>query len=513
MCPALHTDYPLQYFCSPQSKPLATVEDLPVELLIHIFLSLAETSSDYPLAPLLLSQVCRFWRDIVLHSPHVWRYIFLHDSRPIAALRAQAELWVERSLTHPLDIHVHLTNGDNLLPLLSPLLAHIRRWRRCKLTGKIEEDVDFGSFSEEGSLALLDNLSVTICSPFEADDTIATPSNSRETIFDHGSPLCLGLHMSRFHRVYMNVELSRLPLTRCMSAVNLRSLVIRENSLEVVPDPMRLISFLSCFPELRVLHYIGFPHEPPPPKDRSAMRIAHLPHLHTLVLHSTCAVRAVLSHIDAPELTELYLEHTNMEFELHHAGAFTSAPEEGDSEDENHDFSQSPWSDHATGMGLRSLIHRSKPPLEVLEMDYADMRTKDFLWCFDHLDTLQEFRIVASDMSDKVIAMLAPFRPGVGPSSHEGLDVDEVPSIPDESVPLCVRLPKLSALELWNCQRLSGDALVDALGARVRFADDVADRNAYARLSDVAIINCTNFQPRHVMTLSPLLGTRLRTTG
>ena len=98
-------------------------------------------------------------------------------------------------------------------------------------------------------------------------------------------------------------------------------------------------------------------------------------------------------------------------------------------------------------------------------MDYADMRTKDFLWCFDHLRTLQEFRIVASDMSDKVIMMLAPYRR----QSPQGELEDE----------LHVRMPKLSALELWNCQRLSGDAVVDALGARVQYTDKVADRNAY----------------------------------
>lgn len=380
------------------------------------------------------------------------------------------------------------------------------------MTGTVEEDVDFGSFSADGSLALLDNLSITIQSPFDTDDAVVTPTHSRETIFDPGSPLHLGPHTSRFHRVYMNIELFRLPVPRYMSAVHLRSLVIREKSMQVVPDPVRFINFLSCFPELRVLHYIGFPHEPPPPKDRCPTHIARLPRLHTLVLHSTCAVRAILSHIDTPELTELYLEHTNMEFELHHAAAFTADPEEGDSEDESHDFSQSPWSDHATGMGLRSLLRRSKPPLEVLEMDYADMRTKDFLWCFDHLDTLQEFRIVASDMSDKVIAMLAPYRTGVDAQATD-MEVDEVPLVPSDTTALRVRLPRLSALELWNCQRLTGDAVVDALGARVRVTDNVVDRNAHAKLSDVAVINCANFLPRHVMSLSPLLGTRLRTTG
>ena len=375
--------------------------------------------------------------------------------------------------------------------------------------GKIEEDYDFASFSEDGSHAFLDNLCIRIRGPYEHEDPLSTASPIKEPTFEHGSPLPIGLHTLWFHTIYMSAGLTTLPLPQSMTAVNLRSLVIREQSPELTPDPIRLVNFLSCCPELKVFHYVGLPHEPPPPKDLSLIRIAHLPHLHTLVLRSTCAVRAILSHIHTPELTELYLEHTNMEFKLHHSAAYTSEPEEGDSDDETGDFSQSPWSDQATGMGLRSLIRRSKPPLEVLEMDYADMRTKDFLWCFNKLETLQEFRIVASDMSDKVVAMLAPFRADDG-----WLDGgEEWPRAENASEPLRVRLPKLSALELWNCQRLSGDAVVHALGARVQYTDNVSDRNAYSKLSDVAVINCANFLPRHVLSLSPVLGPRLRTMG
>lgn len=496
--------------CTTRYEHYSTAEDLPIELLVQIFIALAESAEDFPLAPLVLSQVCHFWREIVLNSPQVWQSIYLDDSRPIHSQHTQADLWASNCSDNPLDIHVRLSDGDNLLPLLSPLLAHIRRWRRCKLTGKIEEDMDFAAFSEEGSLALLDNLSVSIRGSYEADDPLSLIPPSKDPTFDYGSPLHPGLHMSRFHSIYMNAKVTALPLPQHMTAVNLQSLVIREQSTELTPDPIRLISFLSFCPELKGFHYIGLPHEPAPPKDRSLIRTAHLPHLHTLILHSTCAVRAILSHIHAPELTELYLEHTNMEFKLHHASAYTSESEEGDSDDEAGDFSQSPWSDHATGMALRSLIRRSRPPLKVLEMDYADMRTKDFSWCFDKLESLEEFRIVASDMSDKVIALLAPFRPGgVG----DGMDVEMEHSLANSSVPFRVRLPKLSVLELWNCQRLSGDAVVDALGARVRYTDNVAGRNVYSRLSNVAVMHCVNFLPRHVLTLSPFFGTRLRTTG
>jgi len=384
------------------------------------------------------------------------------------------------------------------------------------VTGKVQEDVDFTTFSHGGSQALLDNLTVSIRG-------LDTPVGAHEATlptktFHCSPPLDLGFQSARFHKIVMHAEVYSLPSPHHLSVIHLHSLVVRESSMDLIPDPAQLIQFLSCCPELKIFHYLALPHEPSPPSKRIPLPIVPLHRLHTLVLRSTCAVRAILSHIDAPNLRELYLEHTNMEFELQHAAAYTTEPEEGDSDDEAGDFSQSPWSDYATGMGLRCLLRRSDPPLEVLEMDYADMRTKDFLWCFDRMNSLQEFRIVASDMSDKVIALLAPFRP----SERERRN--SIGSISDSSEPSeeiekpvleqpHVRMPKLSALELWNCQRLSGNAVVDALGARVRYTDKVEDRNAYSKLSEVAVVGCADFLPQHAVTLASVLGTRLRIQG
>lgn len=244
-----------------------------------------------------------------------------------------------------------------------------------------------------------------------------------------------------------------------------------------------------------------------------------------------------------------------MEFEPDVA-TYPYEPEDGDSDDENQDFSQSPWSDHATGMGLRSLIRRSNPPLQVLAMDYADMRTKDFEWCFDRMDSLLEFRIVASDMSDKVIAMLAPYaeQPSlpaspIRPVEEEGEALDNpdtdssdgggsnFPSptsdgppahpFPDaSSTPLQVRMPRLTSLELWNCQRLTGDAIVHALRARTRYTDEMVAKaraavvghdatdggtaTTFLKLEEVAVIGCNDFYPRHAVDLGITLGNRLR---
>jgi hypothetical protein len=163
--------------------------------------------------------------------------------------------------------------------------------------------------------------------------------------------------------------------------------------------------------------------------------------------------------------------------------------EDGDSDDEFPDFSQSPYSDHATGMGVRALLRRSSPPLRVLEMDYADMRTKDFRWLFARVPSLEEFRIVASDMADRVVRLLAP----------QGARGEVV-------------LPRMRSLELVNCHRLSGEAILEAVKGRV-IVTDAAARAGVSEpvpLEDVAIVGCNNFLPEHGEELQELLGDRLR---
>lgn len=162
-------------------------------------------------------------------------------------------------------------------------------------------------------------------------------------------------------------------------------------------------------------------------------------------------------------------------------------------------------SDHATGMGLRNLIRRCDPPLEVLEMDYADMRTADFEWCFDRLPTLRVFRIVASDMSDSVIRLLAPCRPAYIPPDVDMDMAEDEMSMDDPEQGLRLRAPLLSVLDLAGCQRLTGDALVDALRSRDDFALACGEEGL---LEEVRVFNCHRFSQEHAQMLEDALGTR-----
>jgi len=128
-------------------------------------------------------------------------------------------------------------------------------------------------------------------------------------------------------------------------------------------------------------------------------------------------------------------------------------------------------------------------------MDLSDMRSKDFTWCFDKLSTLRRFRITGSDMSDRVINLFKPvFLP-----RYDGV-----------TPPLRVaklRMPRLSALKLYSCQRLSGKAVVDAISSRVNYTDAMTPDSTFENFT---IVDCTDFLPQHIEKLSMKLGRRLR---
>jgi hypothetical protein len=164
------------------------------------------------------------------------------------------------------------------------------------------------------------------------------------------------------------------------------------------------------------------------------------------------------------------------------------------------------WTDRATGMGLRNLIRRCNPPIKDLNMDYADMRTKDFEWCFDRLGSLRVFGIVGSDLSDTVVNLLRPYRRAM----QDGLSIALDDHQAGESL-VRVRIADLRSLHLTKCPGFTGDALVDALSARNSFARDNPD-SAYA-IKHVRVSNCRGFGAEHAAALSDVFRVRLNGTS
>lgn len=291
----------------------------------------------------------------------------------------------------------------------------------------------------------------------------------------------------------MNIRVSELPTAPSLVTLHFTSIVLQERSLTVHTQPRSILEFLSACPQLQTFFFTGWQHDDE--VITAPLPVVRLPALHTLHLRSTCGARTLLSYIDAPSLTELYLSHLNVDFQFHH-GPAAYLREPGDSADEAHDFSRSRWSDHATGMGLRRLLARSNPPLRVLDMDWSDMRTKDFRFVFARLALLEQFYIVASDMSNTVLELLRPFG-GAGGNNNAQAQMMQV------------YLPRLRTLELASCNQLSGAVLVDVLSERVRVTDKLLPAQA-SRLQQLTITECDGFTEGHAQMLRKSVGDRLR---
>ncbi|KAJ7175808.1 hypothetical protein C8R46DRAFT_1079568 [Mycena filopes] len=344
----------------------------------------------------------------------------------------------------------------------------MNRWRYFSMSGKREESVDLSGLQPN----CVDPLVIAIQDPdqLETDEEgLARPT------FTSAMPAWLT----------MNIWVSELPKAPALAPLRFTSIVMTEYSLSILTQPRSIIEFLCACPQLEAFFFTGWQHDDEVPT--SPLPIARLPNLRTLHLRSTCGTRSLLSYIDAPRLTELHLAQLNVEFTL-------EAPVpllDGDSDDEARDFSRSASSDRATGMGFRALLLRSNPPLRVLDMDWSDMRTKDFKFVFGRLGSLEHFFIEASDMSDKVIELLRPYVP---PRGGERLRV---------------RLPRLKSLELSNCNELSGEALLGVLSERVRVTDRLPTWEGNT-LDEVIISECAGFKRQHGELLRQELGSRLR---
>ena len=449
------------------------IQSLPPELLTEIFVSSSRFGA--PFTPLVICSVCKLWRDICLASPRAWQLIIVSkSSRRIPSIKAHAALWIARSAPFPFNVDVELASFERLLPIMSCFLPHLSRWMDCRIS--FQGHTTHTRLSDLTLFAprrVLHHLDIRLKAPFGPDG-------------DDDANIFFSCGTNTFRHVSMKIAASTLPMPQFIQPLHFTSLDIAESSLAHTVRSPELLSFLARCPNLEHFYWHGVSYEEG--ILWASPVVVTLPRLHTLLLDLICIQRSVLSHLHVPALRELHLRHLNMDVSLHGY----HAKDNGDSDDEANDFSQSPSSDHHTGMGLRKLIQRSRPPLEILDMDLSDMRTKDFRWVFDRLPHLKQFSIVGSDMSDKVVQLFTP---------------ESMPTVPGSGDGQCrVRLPQLTTLKLFSCQQLSGDALVEALSARVVYTDAATPNET---LTNVVVSGCDNFTANHGIQLSWYLHERL----
>ncbi|KAI5822919.1 hypothetical protein K523DRAFT_377056 [Schizophyllum commune Tattone D] len=139
---------------------LSSLRSLPLEVLQHIFRFTLPTAHNALLSPdeppILLTRVCRAWREVALSTPELWASFHVvctpfdtdmsEQARQVVELRLRAvETWLARSGTWPLDISIHAEylpvsgNASTVTSVLRTVLSHSRRWRDLAVVATMEE--------------------------------------------------------------------------------------------------------------------------------------------------------------------------------------------------------------------------------------------------------------------------------------------------------------------------------------------------------------------------------------
>ncbi|KAK7018410.1 hypothetical protein R3P38DRAFT_2982623 [Favolaschia claudopus] len=169
------------------------VSSLPPEILSHIFVRcLSSKRPAKHLAPLLLTQICRLWREIALATPELWQAVALNARRDMVAHAHQnperlLEMWLDRSATLPLTLSL-----GGLQSLVDMAMTHHDRW--CEVT--LESDAAITEPEARGKV--FSNLRV-----LELTDWSQDP----HTVVIENAPVLKEVHFTVFSIENMNLRL------------------------------------------------------------------------------------------------------------------------------------------------------------------------------------------------------------------------------------------------------------------------------------------------------------------
>ncbi|KAJ6589228.1 hypothetical protein B0H19DRAFT_1103328 [Mycena capillaripes] len=119
---------------------ISFVSTLPPEIMSDIVTKFLPSYPEFPphfglFSPLLLSQICRHWRQIAPSTPSLWSAIRINilagNRRPLAGKLQVVETWLARSRNYPLSLHFtgHVSQLEVLRPLVQTFVVHCERWK------------------------------------------------------------------------------------------------------------------------------------------------------------------------------------------------------------------------------------------------------------------------------------------------------------------------------------------------------------------------------------------------
>ncbi|KIJ56742.1 hypothetical protein M422DRAFT_62676 [Sphaerobolus stellatus SS14] len=381
---------------------LTLARRLPTELLGHIFEYCAAV---YPMAPLVVSQVCTSWRVAAQSTPRIWSSLIIDCGRPRAAERAAH--WLKMSGVHvPLKValFLHDTSLQTVLRILIPYNSRLSH---------LTVDAVLYSHAQE----LLDTVEAAQCSfPIlhSFDLTVHEQTDRsielQNTFIPRSSPRLQ--HIRLRSAVW---PLARFPQHLTSLTISISSpevpIATHTNILRILRSLPQLSSFTLDFPDGSFVEE-GL--------DNPGNEYLVMTHLESMILTGCHQLFNILEYLTLPALRRLALREIGK------------------------DSINTP----RIGSWFTEMLSRSLPPISTLELHCIDGTDMDFIRWFMLLPTLEEFLLHDSEISNAVFrALSSPIAEG-------------------EASMLAWICPGLKLIDLRWCAHLSGKVVAEFVQAR-----------------------------------------------
>ncbi|KAK7052285.1 F-box domain-containing protein [Favolaschia claudopus] len=115
------------------SQLLSLPPEITAEIFLHCLPSGTCVEPSLSAAPLLLTQICRQWRQIALDTPGLWSSLQITNEENQEISIELVSLWLSRSGTLPLDINFHWWDESRAGSAIVAGISFASRWRDIEL--------------------------------------------------------------------------------------------------------------------------------------------------------------------------------------------------------------------------------------------------------------------------------------------------------------------------------------------------------------------------------------------
>ncbi|KAJ7797339.1 hypothetical protein B0H14DRAFT_60023 [Mycena olivaceomarginata] len=158
---------------------------LPPEMTSEIFIHCLPSKTYMDVvntneAPLLLTHVCRVWRQIAISTPALWATFGIEDMRGLLRLAEIAQTWFKRAQKCPLSVRLHgqPPADDTFSSFMKTLRRHSGEMRSLELQLHVEDFEDVNTHLLEGSVfTMLQKLSIDIDNTRKNSDAVVIFNN------------------------------------------------------------------------------------------------------------------------------------------------------------------------------------------------------------------------------------------------------------------------------------------------------------------------------------------------